>query len=212
MIVLHRAKIRTKQKISLGVFLCLNLFMVCLAIVRASKINGAVGLDIPWEFFWQFMEAANAVLMGSLTVFRTLLSSRAGASDEHRQVEAAAGARPWPHARPAYYVFSSVGRRKRRPSDDLEATHNGLPAVPGATMTGLRTFIRRNNRGDVGDENDVPLTGFSQQETVVDHDQGQQLMTHSLLKSNMSHGSGTGSYSQAHRCERLDTPIERAAG
>ncbi|KAK8109028.1 hypothetical protein PG984_014829 [Apiospora sp. TS-2023a] len=198
MIVLHRAKIRTRQKISLGVFLCLNLFMVCLAIVRASKINGAVGVDIPWEFFWQFMEAAVAVLTGSLTVFRTLLSSRTGASDEHRQA-AAAGAHPWPHARPAYYVFSSVGRKRQRPDADLEATHNDLPGVPGATMTGLRTFIRRNNRGDAGDENDVPLTGFSQQETVVDHEQGQQLMTHGLLKSNISHNSGTGRYSQAQR-------------
>lgn len=169
-IVLHRAKIRTKQKISLGVFLCLNLVMVCLAIIRASKINGAVGVDIPWEFFWQFMEAAVAVLMGSLTVFRTLLSSKTGASDEHHQ--AAAGARPWPHARRAYYVFSSVGRKRRRGDVDLEATHNDLPGVPGATMTGLRTFIRRNNRGDVGDENGLPLTGFSQQETVVDHDEG----------------------------------------
>ncbi|KAK7937724.1 uncharacterized protein PG986_014592 [Apiospora aurea] len=84
-IVLHRAKIRTKQKVSLGVFLCLNLFMVALAVTRASKINGAAGVDVPWEFFWQFMEASVAVLMGSLTVFRTLLSSKTGSSDDQRR-------------------------------------------------------------------------------------------------------------------------------
>ncbi|KAK8091775.1 hypothetical protein PG997_002136 [Apiospora hydei] len=213
-IVLHRAKIRTKQKVSLGVFLCLNLFMVALAITRASKINGAAGVDVPWEFFWQFMEASVAVLMGSLTVFRTLLSSKSGSSDDQRHrpgVAVAPGDRPWPRARPAYYVFSSAGRRKRRAADatdaDLEATRNNggfLPEVPGATMTGLRTFIRRNNRtGDsTGNASAAQWTGVSsQQETVVDPDEGQQLMTHGLLKSNASHGSGARSYSQGQRGE-----------
>ncbi|KAK8076215.1 Integral membrane protein [Apiospora phragmitis] len=123
--------------------------MVALAITRASKINGAAGVDVPWEFFWQFMEASVAVLMGSLTVFRTLLSSKTGSSDERGRPVAAPPGGPWPHARPAYYVFSSLGRRKRRAdAADLEATKNGgIPEVPGATMTGLRTFIRRHDRG-----------------------------------------------------------------
>ncbi|KAK8022515.1 hypothetical protein PG993_013282 [Apiospora rasikravindrae] len=217
-IVLHPAKIRTKQKISLGVFLCLNLFMVALAITRASKINGAAGVDVPWEVFWQFMEASVAVLMGSLTVFRTLLSSKTGSSEnERRPGVAVAPGRQWPHARPAYYVFSSVGRRKRRAAADadLEATRNNgglLPEVPGATMTGLRTFIRRNNRGgeSTGNASAAQWTGVSQQETVVDPDENHQLMTHGLLKSNASHGSGARSYSQVQGVEGSSyTSIER---
>ncbi|KAK8116330.1 Integral membrane protein [Apiospora sp. TS-2023a] len=136
-IVLHRAKIRTRQKISLGVFLCLNLVMVCLAITRASKINGAAGVDVPWEFFWQFMEASVAVLMGSLTVFRTLLTSKTGAPDERRKL---AGGPMAPCA---------------------SCSRDGLPEVPSATMTGLWTFIQRNNC-DTSTEGGTPLAGTSQ--------------------------------------------------
>lgn len=38
--------------------------------------------------------------------------------------------------------------RNNRPDDELEKWENeeGLPTVPGATLTGMRNFIRRNNR------------------------------------------------------------------
>ncbi|CAN8105085.1 unnamed protein product [Discula destructiva] len=71
-IVLHRARMRTSQKLSLGIFMSLSLVMVCLAIIRASKIHGANSIDVVWEFYWQYMEAAVAVIMGSLTVIRNL--------------------------------------------------------------------------------------------------------------------------------------------
>lgn len=45
-IVLYSARIRTSQKVSLGVFLCLSLVMAPLTIKRASKIHGAVSIDL----------------------------------------------------------------------------------------------------------------------------------------------------------------------
>lgn len=72
MIVLYRAKMQTSQKLSLGVFLCLSLVMVCIAIIRASKIHGATSINVVWEFYWQYTETVVAVIMGSLTVIRNL--------------------------------------------------------------------------------------------------------------------------------------------
>lgn len=53
---------QTSQKISLGAFMCLSLVMVCLAIIRASKIHSAVSIDVIWEFYWQYMETVVSVV------------------------------------------------------------------------------------------------------------------------------------------------------
>ncbi|VUC29378.1 unnamed protein product, partial [Clonostachys rosea] len=130
--ILRRVKLRLRQKIALGAFLCLSLMMAIMAIIRVSGITGVAGVDIPWTFFWQFTEASVAVLMGSLTAFRTLLVGHVGRNSEPK--------RSWPYSR--YRVYKWGGRKVS--ADD--ETQEGLPEVPGATMTGLRTFIRRNNR------------------------------------------------------------------
>jgi hypothetical protein len=106
--------------------------MAIMAIIRVSGITGVAGVDIPWTFFWQFTEASVAVLMGSLTAFRTLLVGHVGRNSEPK--------RSWPYSR--YRIYKWGGRKVS--ADD--ETQEGLPEVPGATMTGLRTFIRRNNR------------------------------------------------------------------
>ncbi|CAH0031808.1 unnamed protein product [Clonostachys rhizophaga] len=130
--ILRRVKMRLMQKIALGTFLCLSLMMAIMAIIRVSGITGVAGVDIPWTFFWQFTEASVAVLMGSLTAFRTLLVGHVGRNSEPK--------RSWPYSR--YRIYKWGGRKVS--ADD--ETQEGLPEVPGATMTGLRTFIRRNNR------------------------------------------------------------------
>ncbi|OTB13843.1 hypothetical protein K445DRAFT_13548 [Daldinia sp. EC12] len=153
-IVLHLARIRNSQKISLGLFLCLSLVMVCFSIVRVSGVRGELGLDVPWKLFWQYVEASVAVTMGSLTVFRSLLTLPTRNSDEERRnrVEVV-GLRSHEH-------FSCRMRllRLRKEHLDLES-QNSLPDIPGATMTGMRTFIRCNNH-------DPGLAGVSQQNTL----------------------------------------------
>ena len=172
--VLHTARIRTSQKAGLGVFLCLSLVMVVFSITRVSKISGASGVDVPWLFFWQFMEASVAVLMGSLTVFRTLLiadgkSKAAGSPGEKGGCGGGGGEKRSPRS---YYSFYHrmrlLGRRKEH--GDLESQDgSGLPEIPSATMTGLRTFIRRNHR-DPGLETGAMLTAISQHSTLADEE------------------------------------------
>lgn len=172
MIVLHRARLRTRQKINLGVFLCLSLVMVIIAIIRVSKIHGAAGVDVPWEFLWQFVEASTAVIMGSLTVFRTLLTLQNKNSNERRrQAGADAGFSPQES-----WFYRMRLRRKKRMHYEL-GSQNGLPDVPSATITGLRTFIRRNNR-DTSLETQPQLTITSMQDTLGEEDDDRQLITH----------------------------------
>lgn len=163
MIVLYQARMRTSQKISLGIFLCLSLIMVCLAIIRASKIHGAVSIDVVWAFFWQFMETVVAVTMGSLTVVRNLLVHQS----KSNQNSPAAPSGP-PGQRSLAYRMRLLRRKKAEDLDDT--TRDNLPQVPGATLTGLRTFIRRNHR-------DPGLgTQVTQASTLVD-DESYQLMS-----------------------------------
>jgi hypothetical protein len=62
---------RLRQKVAVGSFLFLSLVMIAMALVRVSKMPGVVAIDTPYEIFWQYMEASIAILMASLTAFRT---------------------------------------------------------------------------------------------------------------------------------------------
>lgn len=74
-------------KISLGVFLCLSLFMLSCSIIRAAGMynqsNGA--LDVPWGVFWIHAEACIGVLMGSITVYRSALVGPTNACNNFRR-------------------------------------------------------------------------------------------------------------------------------
>ena len=150
---------RTSQKISLGIFLCLSLVMVCLAIIRASKIHGAVSIDVVWVFFWQYMETVVAVIMGSLTVVRNLLVHQT--KSNHNSPAA-----PGDGGRQAYRM-RLLNRNKGKNIDD--STRGNLPHVPAPTLTGLRTFIRRHER-EPGNETQVT------QATTLVQDEGYHLM------------------------------------
>ena len=171
--ILHTARMRPSQKAALGVFLCRSLVMVIFSITRVSKISGASGVDVPWVFFWQFAEASIAVLMGSLTVFRTLLiaerktgprGSPGAQLGKGSPAAGCGGKRPR-----SYYALHHRIRllaAGRSTKGDLES-QEGLPEIPGAMMTGLRTFIRRNNR-DSAMGTAVVMTAISQHSTIAD--------------------------------------------
>lgn len=154
------------QKLSLGAFLCLSLVMVCLAIIRVSKVHGVSGIDVIWEFFWQHMEATVAILMGSLTVFRSLFIHKNNSNNSPRDRAEAAG----PRSQHSYRI-----RFLRRRKDFLDLqSRDTLPKVPGATLTGLRTFIRGNNRDTLSNTRGT-LTGISQQDTIAENNDSHQL-------------------------------------
>ncbi|KAI3335616.1 hypothetical protein F4824DRAFT_464215 [Ustulina deusta] len=159
-ILLRRAKIRASQKIGLGVFLCLSIIMVSLAIVRVSRIHGIVGIDVIWEFFWQYMETSVAVIMGSLTVVRSLLYQTNGDDNQRTAAD-------------DYYRLRLLRRHKIQL--ELES-QDSLPEIPGAVMTGLRTFIRRHNHNSNLDTQ-ATRTIISDHTTVIADDDSYNIVS-----------------------------------
>ncbi|PVI03951.1 hypothetical protein DM02DRAFT_611901 [Periconia macrospinosa] len=151
-LVLRQSTMKLRQKAAIGSFLCLSIIMIALAITRASKMAGVVATDIPYEMFFQYLEAAVALLTASLTAFRTFFVTQRERTRYQDRMK-----------KPSF-SFRNIGLRKKTYDISRDEEANGLPEVPGATMTGVRSFIRRNNRTE---GNDTIMKSFSPQSTLI---------------------------------------------
>ena len=129
--ILWKVRINFRQKIGLAVSLCLSLVMVVVAVVRISGIKLAGGaVDIVWLAFWQQQECSIAVIMVSVSAFRSLFIANPSSSPS-----------PKPPNSPTYW-------RKRllrgRPASDQDGDEirNGLPQIPRPILTGMRSMIQ----------------------------------------------------------------------
>jgi hypothetical protein len=127
---------RLSQKLSLSVFLCLSIVMAIAALTRMSAYRIRGVLDITWEIFWMWTEACVAVIMGSIVALRALLIQGSARKSKEK-----------PRG-PSYSMRERILKRIKRSKDSSweEMGGDGLPQIPSATITGVRTFIRRNNR------------------------------------------------------------------
>ena len=137
--LLWSVRIKAHEKLIIGIFLSLNLFMTVAAAVRVSGVKFHGTFDIVWLFFWQHIEACVAVIMISLTAFRSFYVN----SQSLR-------ARREPANRPWYSSTVAAIRRKRVHNKRDEDSITGLPAIPSATLTGMRTFIQSGRRTGTG--------------------------------------------------------------
>jgi len=167
--LLWRVRISLQQKFGLGCVLSLSLFMIIIAIIRMAGIQQTGGVvDIVWLAFWQQQECSIAVIMVSVSAFRSFFSQKANNYPPQRQ-----------RYRPGEYP-PTIGRRiwrsKRSGEEDLEKTlanTNDMPTIPSATFNGVNTMIRemRLSRiwvGGGGPEGEgTRLTG-EMEETQVD--------------------------------------------
>lgn len=133
-LILSKIRIKQSQKFGIGAFLCLSVAMILAAITRAAgyRFNGVI--DLTWEIFWQYTEAGIAVIMGSLTALRTLfIQGSLRVSDEKRL---------------SYSMRQRLLQQVRKPHNtgSKDSEQGYLPAIPSATLTGVRTFIHDNNR------------------------------------------------------------------
>lgn len=127
--VLGKTQIKLKQKFVLGVFLCLSFVMVVCAVTRISAYRLRGVIDLTWQIFWQHVEGSVALMMASVTTFRTAFVAVGNKRNEKKEKI------------PSYTIRQRL-LAKLKKAADIE----GLPSVPGATLTGLRTFIHGNNR------------------------------------------------------------------
>ena len=68
--LMSKVSLRPRQKLGISFFLSLSLMMILIAVVRISRVR-ASDFEI-WATFWQQLEGCIAVLMISLTAFRTV--------------------------------------------------------------------------------------------------------------------------------------------
>lgn len=125
--------------------------MAICAICRIAGFHHDGLEDDTWQFFWQHAEGAVAVMMASVTAFRTLFV-RQDRNDDATTPRSPAGS--WIHQ--IMSRFQALARAKpsheEKTGDSAEVPKTSmlkLPQMPGATFKGLKTFIRRNNRTGV---------------------------------------------------------------
>ena len=74
--LLWNLRIKTRQKLGIGAFLCLSVVNIILASIKVSAIRTSVdSYNLVWTTFWQYIEACSAVLMISSTAFRSFFLS-----------------------------------------------------------------------------------------------------------------------------------------
>lgn len=122
-----------RQKIGIGLFLCLSACMIVIATVRFSGTHTHSNIVQSWEYFWLEVEACVAVCMVSVCAFRSVFAPA-------RRRARLKKARPW---------YSSTAARLRKGNkqsigiSDLD----NLPAIPSATLSGMRTFLGSSELG-----------------------------------------------------------------
>lgn len=121
---------RIQQKTGLGIFLCLSIAMVVTSIIRVSGYIYRGTIDNTWLFFWALMESDVAVIMISLTAFRSIFLAKTIQRPRKRKLN----------------VWKTLTKRRGKNNSDQEPKID--LAIPKPTMTGIRTFIRRGKSQD----------------------------------------------------------------
>lgn len=73
--LIWKVRFGTKPKIRLGLFLCLQVVMAIVALVRVSRIVLDSTFDVVWVILWQLIEAYVAIITVSLTAFQSVFVS-----------------------------------------------------------------------------------------------------------------------------------------
>ena len=129
--------------------------MIIIAIVRVWGFIINNTLNLVWGVFWHQAEAAIAIIMVSITAFRSLLGIKALKAQEKKKME-----RSWFAHRPKLLA------RYFEKATEEESEFEQLPSVPGATLTGMRTSINGTHQS----EKDWPLPArHKPQEIEVTH-------------------------------------------
>lgn len=151
MIILRRTKIKKGPKFALSFFLCLSIVMIAIAIVRISRITHSGMVDPVWQGFWQNLEPCIALLMASITAFRSIfVSHKVRERDRKRR------------AALSYSRIQRAKQRKANTENDMWNHDHQLPSVPQATFVKLKRFM--SQRATIEESTTLdPELGFSEQ-------------------------------------------------
>ena len=108
--------------------------MVIVTIVRVSGLRNGSNLDPVWDFYWQVVESSIAIIMVSLTAFRSFFVQE--------RIRRSQPKKSWYHG-----VKQAWSSRSTGASED--SAHE-LPPIARGHLTGLRTYIYGNGRTSQG--------------------------------------------------------------
>ena len=125
--------------------------MAVIASIRVSGLKFRGIFDEVWLYLWQQIEACIAVIMISLTAFRSVF-----VDSESSRARRERAKKPWYSS-----TIAAIRRTKMQRGSDEEAIQ-GLPSIPSATLTGMRTIIQggrhvRTNEDTTEEVDEWPL-------------------------------------------------------
>jgi hypothetical protein len=127
--------------------------MIACAAARIAGYHHNGLEDDSWNFFWQHAEGAVAVMMASITAFRTLFVKP---SENHDAVAAATAPSPggsWLQRVFARFQTLARAEPEKMESEGPQMSSLKLRKMPGPLLYTVRSFIRKNNRTGSGTEN-----------------------------------------------------------
>lgn len=145
--LIWRVKIKLNQKLALACSLCLTVVVVIFTVTRASGLEWQGKLDVLWEVYFQIVAAEIGLILVAMTSFRALFVSRTARNklspEKHTSF--------WAEAKLALRRLLDPRRWRSKHPEDMTRGHKPgttyvgfdgeLPSIPGATMTGIHTFI-----------------------------------------------------------------------
>ena len=154
-----------KQKIYIGGFLTVNIWLIIIALVRITSFKQGETYDFTWTMFFQLFEPNVAILAACFSAFRSLFVK----NGPERGVQ---------HYRPN----QSSGRRLLWKNSEHHQLDD-LPSVPGPTLKGMRTMIWQSNRTKAGNFSNYdtalgPTTGGVDEASLDQgpHDRGNKIL------------------------------------
>ncbi len=143
-IILRKTQIKFSRKVGLSLVLCLSLVMATIAIIRVSGFSiGSAShtqvYDLTWQLYWQYMEGCTACIMVFVAAFRSLFIASSFRDVEKKK------------RGPSYSIRLRLlqrikSSRSKNSWEAMSGDEDQLSAIPSATLSGVKTFIRRNNR------------------------------------------------------------------
>lgn len=150
--LIWRVRIKLNQKLALACSLCLTVIVVIFTVTRASGLEWQDKLDVLWEVYFQIVAAEIGLILVAMTSFRALFVSRTARNklspEKHTSF--------WAEGKLALRRLLDPRRWRSKHTEDMTRGQEPgnpnfgfdgkLPSIPGATMTGINTFI--NHQGE----------------------------------------------------------------
>lgn len=131
-IILRKSSFNLRRKVSIGIVLCLSLFMIAIGLIRGISAGVMGSDDQVWTVFWVHVEASVSVIAVCPTAFRSLFLIK----NTSRHTPDNYNDRNQGHI--SISMLEKIWRRKKNPG--LASTN------VRATLTGMRTLIRDNGK------------------------------------------------------------------